>query len=207
MVLILQKFVGLLQLVIFTLSNTKEQKPSSGQFVWIWPHTPIKSSLNFYCKQLVLVAREPFIQEITWKGATAGYFSVFSHPPSPSSWQSRSAGVCRVGVPVSRVLWALSRGGGHSPRAIFCPVLREPGSCCRRSARSQLCPHTPVFATGWAWDPASVSTATFHRGMKCHVGVVASTQTALLVKQFCTIASFQQPNTSFPQIWKQNFRL
>lgn len=32
MVLILQKIVGLVQLVIFTLSNTKEQKPSSGQF-------------------------------------------------------------------------------------------------------------------------------------------------------------------------------
>lgn len=97
-------------------------------------------------------------------------------------------GPCEQGA-VSAVL-----GSGDEPRA----QSSEPSSVC-------LCPHSPAAAAValcarscahtpcLSPDPACASTATLHPGMKCHFGVVVSPQTALLVKQFCTIASFKQP--------------
>lgn len=122
-------------------------------------------------------------------------------------WCCLLGGCCSAWPLVSKVLWVLSRGSGHEPQSHLLPLFSKPSSCCRRSLHSQLCPHNPVLVTGRAQDPACVSIAAFHWGMKCHFGVVVSTQTALLGKNLCTIASFQQPNTPFPQIWKQNFRL
>lgn len=145
----------------------------------------------------------PMNQEVTWKGATTGYFLVFSHPPSSWSRQSRAlvfAGWVLQWWP----LWAgrceRCPGQGQEPRAISEPsqsLCSHSPAAAAVALRALSCAHTTVSATGWAWDPACVSTATFHWGIKCHFGVLVSTQSALSVKKFCTIASFQQQNMSF----------
>lgn len=140
----------------------------------------------------MFLAHEPFNQEVTWKGATTGYFSVFSHHFSSSSWQSRSAGVCWW-VLGAWPLWAECSGDKPRAQSHLQPVPPQPSSCCCRSLCSQLCPHTPCLSL----DLACASTATLHPGMKCHFGVVVSPQAAFLGKQFCTIASFLLPNTLF----------